>query len=101
MSDTASASLRHPGVERPVPSDDRGRAASVAAPRSRLERVMTVEWLGETAASLCWIASVFVYGIRTRGDWLQLCAASAWLLSNVAAIATVQEEHSDPGARHA
>ena len=51
-----------------------------------LRRAMRIEWAGQTAASLCWIASVFAYGISSRGDWLQLCAASAWLLANTAAI---------------
>ncbi|MEM9753621.1 MAG: hypothetical protein AAF916_09590 [Planctomycetota bacterium] len=47
-------------------------------------RVLRVEWLGQTAASLCWIASVFAYGIGSTGDVLQLCAASAWLTANLA-----------------
>ena len=51
-----------------------------------LRRAMRIEWAGQTAASLCWIASVFAYGINSRGDWLQLCAASAWLLANTAAL---------------
>lgn len=36
--------------------------------------------------SLCWISSVFVYGIASTGDLLQLCAASAWLTANIAAL---------------
>ena len=59
----------------------RGRMAPV------LRRAMRIEWAGQTAASLCWIASVFAYGISSRGDWLQLCAASAWLLANTVALA--------------
>ncbi|MYC88803.1 MAG: hypothetical protein F4X22_11265 [Gemmatimonadales bacterium] len=55
--------------------------------RRVLRRAMRIEWAGQTAASLCWIASVFAYGITSRGDWLQLCAASAWLLANTAALA--------------
>ncbi len=55
-----------------------------------LRRAMRIEWAGQTAASLCWIASVFAYGINSRGDWLQLCAASAWLLSNTAALVTAK-----------
>ncbi|MDE2662083.1 MAG: hypothetical protein OXI39_03630 [Gemmatimonadota bacterium] len=54
--------------------------------RRVLRRAMRIEWAGQTAASLCWIASVFAYGITSRGDWLQLCAASAWLLANTAAL---------------
>lgn len=56
--------------------------------RSRLEKVLRIEWLGQTIASMCWIASVLVYGISSAGDWLQLCAASAWLLANIAAVMT-------------
>ena len=51
-------------------------------------RVLRVEWLGQTAASLFWIVSVFVYGISETGDWLQLCAACAWFVANIAAIAS-------------
>ncbi|EDM77899.1 hypothetical protein PPSIR1_01729 [Plesiocystis pacifica SIR-1] len=58
----------------------------------RLERVLRVEWLGQTVASLCWIVSVFVYGVSETGDWLQLAAASAWLVANVAAIASVEAD---------
>ena len=60
--------------------------------RSRWSRALRVEWLGQTAASLCWIASVFTYGISSSGDWLQLLAASAWLLANIAAIVTVEAD---------
>ena len=53
---------------------------------------MRVEWVGQTAASLCWIASVLAYGISSPGDWLQLCAASAWFLANTAAIVTAERD---------
>lgn len=53
-------------------------------------RVLRVEWLGQTAASLCWICSVFAYGITSIGDGLQLCAASAWLIANVAVALNVR-----------
>ena len=68
--------------------------SAVASPasRSRLSRALRVEWLGQTAASLCWIGSVFVYGISSPGDWLQLFAASAWLVANVATIASVESD---------
>ena len=49
-------------------------------------RMLCVEWLGQTIASLCWIASVFSYGINSGGDWLQLAAAASWLAANTAAI---------------
>lgn len=53
---------------------------SPAAPK----RLLGIEWYGQTAASLCWIASVFTYGIDGAGDLLQLFAASAWLIANIA-----------------
>ncbi|MEM8707976.1 MAG: hypothetical protein AAGE98_16035 [Actinomycetota bacterium] len=56
------------------------------APRLRLEKLRRVEWLGQTVASLCWITSVFVYGLSSAGDWLQLAAATAWLTANLAAL---------------
>ena len=67
-----------------------GNEQSIASPErpNRLARALRIEWLGQTAASLCWIASVLVYGIGSGGDWLQLFAASAWLVANIAAIAT-------------
>jgi len=49
-----------------------------------LKRVLSIEWLGQTIASVCWICSVLAYGINSSGDWLQLCAASAWLVANIA-----------------
>jgi len=58
-----------------------------SARRTRLARALSVTWLGQTVASLCWIGSMLAYGIETGGDWLQLCAASAWLLANLAALA--------------
>lgn len=58
--------------------------------RSRLARALRIEWIGQTAASLFWISSVMTYGIRSAGDWLQLFAASAWLVANIAAIAAAE-----------
>ena len=49
-------------------------------------RLLKLDWLGQTIASLCWIASVFSYGITSIGDWLQLLAASCWLIANVAVV---------------
>ena len=66
----------------------RGIASGVG--RSRLARALRIEWLGQTAASVCWIASMLAYGISSSGDWLQLLAASAWLLANIASIATAE-----------
>jgi hypothetical protein len=63
---------------------------SLAPKKSRLERALRVEWLGQMVASLCWIASMLVYGISSSGDWLQLLAASAWLIANIAALVTAE-----------
>jgi len=40
-------------------------------------------WLCQIVASTSWIASVFVYGSFTLGDYLQLIAASSWTVSNI------------------
>lgn len=58
----------------------------VTSRAARLKRALSPAWLGQTAASLCWMASVFSYGISSTGDWLQLFAASAWFLSNVSTL---------------
>jgi len=55
-------------------------------------RVLQIEWLGQTVASVCWIASMLTYGISSSGDWLQLFAASAWLLANIASLATAEAD---------
>ena len=63
------------------------------APNMRAEwssKILRVEWLGQTAASLCWIASVLAYGVSSLGDWLQLFAASAWLIANFASVANTK-----------
>ena len=46
-------------------------------------RALRPDWLGQTAASLFWIVSIFAYGIESSGDWLQLSAASAWMAANL------------------
>ncbi len=71
--------------------NDEGAVASGAG-RSRLAKVRNIEWLGQTTASVCWIGSMLTYGIRSGGDWLQLLAASAWLLANIVAIATAEAD---------
>lgn len=65
---------------------------NIANGRGILARIFRIEWLGQTVASLCWIASVFTYGIAAPGDWLQLCAASAWLMANIASIAIAESD---------
>ena len=58
--------------------------------QTRMRKMMSVGWMGQTVASLCWIVSVFAYGITTTGDWLQLCAASSWMISNIAGIVSIE-----------
>ena len=53
---------------------------------SLIPRMLRPEWLGQTVASLCWIASVFLYGIEEAADVFQLVAASAWLVANIAGV---------------
>ena len=55
---------------------------------------LRIEWLGQTVASLCWIGSVMSYGVSSSGDWLQLVAASAWFLANIAAISPFKTEEN-------
>ena len=59
-----------------------------------LEKILSIEWIGQTLASLFWIISVFVYqsdiSLLGTGDWLQLAAASSWMLSNLASAVKVE-----------
>jgi len=59
------------------------------------EKMLSLEWLGQTAASACWIVSVFVYSDGAlpgnAGDWLQLAAASSWMIANMASILSKKE----------
>ena len=73
---------------RPKETTVTSAANATVESKSRWSRLLRVEWLGQTVASLCWIASVFTYGISSVGDWLQLCAATAWLVANIAAVVT-------------
>ena len=57
---------------------------------TRISKMMSIEWLGQTVASGAWIVSVFVYGLASTGDYLQLVAASSWMLSNVAAVISIK-----------
>lgn len=63
-----------------------------------VEKMVSFEWLGQTLASLCWIVSVFVYVyansdvlVMSTGDWLQLAAASCWMVSNIASAIDVDK----------
>lgn len=58
--------------------------------QTRIGKMLSFEWLGQTIASLCWIISVFTYGITSTGDWLQLTAASSWMISNIATIIAIK-----------
>ena len=57
---------------------------------TRINKMMSLEWLGQTVASGAWIVSVFVYGLASTGDYLQLVAASSWMLSNIATIISIK-----------
>tara|TARA_B100000945_G_scaffold167108_1_gene133950 strand:- start:1726 stop:1968 length:243 start_codon:yes stop_codon:yes gene_type:complete len=59
--------------------------------QTRFAKMLSFEWLGQTLASLCWIISVFSYGISSTGDWLQLMAASSWMISNIASVILIKE----------
>ena len=73
-------------------TDDIEAAVGPGVGAARIERMLRIEWLGQTVASVCWIGSVLAYGISSVGDWLQMCAATAWLLANIAAVMTVKVE---------
>ena len=71
---------------------DVGQASSLFA--SRVSRMLRIEWIGQTTASLCWIISVFAYGLSEPGDYLQLSAASAWLIANIASVAITRDHRT-------
>ncbi|GEM_PF-428063 len=75
-----------------VASEPTSRESVTAATPSWVEKVLRIEWLGQTVASICWIVSVFTYGISSTGDWLQLAAASSWLVANLAAVVTIKAD---------
>ena len=51
-----------------------------------LAKATSIEWFGQTIASICWIGSVFLYGISSGGDWLQLIAGFSWFFANIASL---------------
>jgi hydroxyethylthiazole kinase-like sugar kinase family protein len=71
---------------------NRERGFASGAVRSRLAKARSIKWLGQTTASGCWIGSMLTSGIESTGDWLQLCAASAWLLANIATLLTTDAD---------
>ena len=50
---------------------------------NRQHKHIYLNQLAQTFASICWIASMFAYGIESDGDWLQLVSGSAWLFANM------------------
>lgn len=53
---------------------------------TRWRAALQLSWLGQMVASVCWIVSVFAYGVSSVGDMMQLLAASAWAIANLAAL---------------
>ncbi len=51
--------------------------------KSMINKMLRPDYLGQTLASLCWVFSVFIYGISGLGDWLQLAAAMFWFAANM------------------
>ena len=78
------------GVFNLLTENDDSKNDVSAAPSPRISKMLSFEWLGQTLASMCWIISVFVYesdvNLWSNGDWLQLAAASSWMLSNIASV---------------
>lgn len=72
-------------------SGDESPVFPQAEPTRLLDRV-GIDWFGQSAASIFWIGSVLLYGVSTAGDWLQLFAASSWLVANIATIASAKSE---------
>jgi len=68
--------------------------SQINTPRSkgRLAKALRLDWAAQTTASLCWIVSVFTYGISSGGDWLQLMAASSWLVANISTLVSEDSE---------
>ena len=70
--------------------DTNNSASQSNTSRTRMGKMMSIEWLGQTIASGSWIVSVFVYGLTSTGDYLQLVAASSWMLSNIASVISIK-----------
>ena len=56
---------------------------------------LQLDWLGQMVASVFWAASVFVYGITSTGDVLQLCAALAWMVANIATLMSYKTNNKE------
>ena len=72
-------------IENPSSSKVPDKQVDPKKSKKSLFKKSNLEWSGQTAASLFWIISVFIYGISSTGDILQLCAALSWLAANMAA----------------
>jgi len=70
--------------------DSNNTASQKNNSQTRIGKMMSIEWLGQTIASGSWIVSVFVYGLTSTGDYLQLVAASSWMLSNIASVISIK-----------
>ena len=70
--------------------DSNNTASQKNKSQTRMGKMMSIEWLGQTIASGSWIVSVFVYGLASTGDYLQLVAASSWMLSNIASVISIK-----------
>ncbi len=84
--------LLRPGVLDLLNDDEQSNHTESAKNKSqtRIGKMTSLEWLGQTIASGSWIVSVFVYGIAGTGDYLQLVAASSWMISNIAAVISIK-----------
>ena len=84
--------LLRPGVFKLLNNNEQSNQTELPKnkPQSRLDKMTSLEWLGQTIASGSWIVSVFVYGLSSAGDYLQLVAASSWMLSNIAAVISIK-----------
>ena len=95
LTDENQESVEHAPVAAPATASGatagRGTASIGADTKRRRPLFLRVEWLGQMAASLLWIASCMVVGVESAGDWLQVGAASAWMIANLAALVSSEQ----------
>ena len=65
---------------------DASSTPSTSSDQKLTPHFLRVEWLGQTIASLCWITSMYFYGVKDIGDGLQLVAGLAWFIANLASL---------------
>ena len=71
-------------LHRPARMERSQNMVATSAPSTRPSNTLVdPTWLGQTLASILWVASVFAYDITEAGDWLQLFAALVWFVDNV------------------